>query len=271
MELSGIGLAGCGRMGQPMLAALRDAGFDAVGFDVRAPQSYGEFAAAMSDDVARFAAHLKILISVVRDIEQTEALLFDTQALAAAAPGLRSIIICSTLSPRYLQTLKGRLPSHINLVDAPMSGASIAARERRLSFMMGGEEADLTALRPLFEAMGTSFHTMGPFAAGMTAKVLNNLLAVSSTAMTRLVLDWADELGLDEKSLLALIDKSSGRNWFASGFEDIEFARDGHAPDNTIGILEKDISSALDAAPRGADSALPNAVIEALRKLKPRL
>ena len=257
-------------MGEPMLAALRDAGFDAIGFDVRAPQSYGEFADAITDDVPRFAEHLKILISVVRDIEQTEALLFETQALAAGAPGLRSIIICSTLSPRYLQGLKGRLPSQITLVDAPMSGATIAARERRLSFMMGGEEADLTALRPLFEAMGTSFHTMGPFAAGMTAKVLNNLLAASSTAMTRLVMDWAVDLGLDERSLLALIDKSSGQNWFASGFDGIEFARDGYAHDNTIGILEKDIRSALDAVPQGTDNTLPNAVITALRKLKPR-
>lgn len=133
-----------------------------------------------------------------------------------------------------------------------MSGAQIAAQQARLSFMLGGgEEADLDAAQPLFDAMGPHFHRMGGFGAGMQAKVLNNLLATASTAMTRLVPDWADQAGLDEDKLLSLIHTSSGQNCFASGFNDIEFARDGILADNTIGILVKDVASALDAAPTG--------------------
>lgn len=267
---SKIGLAGCGRMGEPMLAALRKAEFDALGFDIRSPQSYGHFAPAMTDDPHHFADHTEILVSVVRNIDQTDALLFSDQALVKTAKNLNTIIIASTLSPTYVRALRGQVPAHINLVDAPMSGAAIAAQENRLSFMLGGGEADLQLLMPLFEAMGTSFHKMGSFGAGMSAKVLNNLLAASSTAMTRLVLDWADKLDLDERSLLQLIDKSSGQNWFASAFDTIEFAREGYAPDNTIEILEKDVFSALDAAPHGVDTALPKAVIAAIRKLAPR-
>ncbi len=257
-------------MGEPMLAALRGAGFDALGFDIRAPQSYGDFAQAVTNDVRQFASHLEILIVVVRDIQQTDAVLFDVQALVETAEHLHTIIIASTLSPRYVRALRARVPAHITLVDAPMSGAAIAAQEKRLSFMLGGRETDLQPLMPLFEAMGTSFHTMGDFGAGMTAKVLNNLLAASSTVMTRLVLDWADRLDLDQQSLLQLIDNSSGQNWFASNFTDIEFARDGWSQDNTIGILEKDVMSALDTAPQGVDTALPDAVKEAIRKLRPR-
>ncbi|MFY9211101.1 MAG: NAD-binding protein [Aestuariivita sp.] len=104
----------------------------------------------------------------------------------------------------------------------------------------------------------------------MQAKVLNNLLAASSTAMTRLVLDWAEAAGLDEDALLALIHTSSGQNWFASNFNDIEFARDGYAQDNTIGILVKDVESALDAAPNGADLDLPRLIQSAIRNLRLR-
>lgn len=267
---SKIGLAGCGRMGEPMLAALRGSGYDALGFDIRSPQSYGDFAPAVTDDARHFANHAEILISVVRDINQTEALLFSDQSLVESAKNLNTIIIASTLSPRYVRALRSQVPAHIKLVDAPMSGAAIAAQEKRLSFMLGGSDVDLQPLMPLFEAMGTSFHKMGGFGAGMTAKVLNNLLAASSTAMTRLVLDWADKLDLDEQSLLQLIDKSSGQNWFASAIDNIEFARAGYAQDNTIGILEKDVLSALDAAPRGTDTGLPEAVIAAIQKLQPR-
>ena len=118
--------------------------------------------------------------------------------------------------------------------------------------------------------MGTHFHKLGPYGSGMQAKVLNNLLAASSTAMTRLVLDWAEAAGLDEDALLALIHTSSGQNWFASNFNDIEFARDGYAQDNTIGILVKDVESALDAAPNGADLDLPRLIQSAIRNLRLR-
>ena len=261
---SRTGVAGCGRMGAPMLNALRAAGLPARGYDVAQMDS-----PHITDDIAVFSEDLDTLITVVRDIEQTEAVLFGEQNFAAI-PSLIRIIICSTLSPKYVKSLRARVPSHIALIDAPMSGAQIAAEEARLSFMLGGDASEIDSALPLFHAMGKHFHRMGDYGAGMQAKVLNNLLAASNTAMTRLVLDWADEADLDISALLDLIHTSSGQNWFASGFNSIEFSRDGHAPDNTIAILVKDIASALDAAPEGADTSLPETVQRMIAELKPR-
>lgn len=64
-----------------------------------------------------------------------------------------------------------------------------------------------------FDAMGAHFHRMGSFGMAMSAKVLNNMLADSNTAMTRLVLNWADQQGINAKRLLDLINTSSGQNW----------------------------------------------------------
>ncbi len=267
MASRGIGIAGCGRMGAGMLGALRRAGMEARGFDVRPPAEFGALAPHVTDDPDAFSDGLETLITVVRDQPQTEDVLFGAQNFTAH-PGLRRFIICSTLSPRYVRALSDRLPDR-TLIDAPMSGAQVAADEARLSFMLGGQSADLDAAQPLFAAMGAHFHRMGEFGAGMQAKVLNNLLAASHTAMTRLALDWAQRAGLDQTALLNLIHTSSGQNWFASGFDQIEFARDGHAPDNTIAILVKDVESALDAAPDGSDTALPRAVQNAIRALRP--
>jgi 3-hydroxyisobutyrate dehydrogenase-like beta-hydroxyacid dehydrogenase len=264
-----IGVAGCGRMGAPMLAALRAGGLEARGFDIRPPAEFGALTPVMTDEPSAFAADLSVLFTVVRDIEQTEDVLFGAQGFANA-PLLTHIVVCSTLSPNYVIALRDRIADHVALVDAPMSGAQIAAQEARLSFMLGGDAADLRALDPAFQAMGAHFHHMGPFGAGMQAKVLNNLLAAGSTAMTRLVLDWADHAGLDETALLNLIATSSGQNWFASGFDTIEFARDGYSDDNTIGILVKDVNSALDSAPKGADTVLPETVRDLIHGLKPR-
>ncbi|TMV07703.1 NAD(P)-dependent oxidoreductase [Ruegeria sediminis] len=263
-----IGVAGCGRMGAPMLAALRRAGFDAKGFDIRPSDEFDDLSPFVTNDAQVFVGGLQTLITVVRDIPQTEDVLFGAQGFARSET-MQRVILCSTLSPRYVLALRDRVPGHIKLIDAPMSGAQIAAQEARLSFMLGGQDSDLDLAQPLFDAMGTHFHRMGGFGTGMQAKVLNNLLAASNTAMTRLVLDWAKAAGLDQRRLLALIHTSSGQNWFASGFDQIEFTRDGYGDDNTIGILVKDVESALDAAPHGADIDLPLAVQRVIRDLKP--
>lgn len=252
-----------------MLEALVRSGVEARGFDIRPSAEYGETAPLMTDDAGAFSEGLRTLLTVVRDTAQTDEVLFGSQYLVGRAGSLETVIVCSTLSPRYVLALRERVPAHIALVDAPMSGAAVAAREARLSFMLGGEDEDLERLQPIFDAMGRHFHRMGPYGAGMAAKVLNNLLAASSTAMTRLVLDWAERWRIDEDRMLSVIETSSGQNWFASGFDDIEFARDGHEPDNTIAILVKDIESALDGVPDDAEPALPRAVQSYLRSLLP--
>ncbi|SHG87324.1 3-hydroxyisobutyrate dehydrogenase [Cognatiyoonia sediminum] len=258
-----MGVAGCGRMGKPMLAALRSAGFDAHGFDVRNIEGVETKADA-------FAQNLAILVTVVRDELETDQVLFTDQNFTAQATDLETIIISSTLSPTYVKSLRDRVPTHIAMIDAPMSGAQIRAENATLSFMLGGDVNTLDRLQPLFNAMGRDFHRMGDYSSAMTAKVLNNLLAASSTAMTRLVLDWADANDVDEAKLLDLIHTSSGQNWLASGFNEIEFARDGYEPDNTIGILVKDIAAALDIAPEGASTALPELIQLTIRGLNPR-
>ncbi|MEJ8563074.1 NAD(P)-binding domain-containing protein [Yoonia sp. GPGPB17] len=254
-----VGVAGCGRMGMGMLRKLQQAGFDARGFDVRP-------LGGVTLDLSEFVDGLTTLITVVRDTAETDALLFDDQAVVARADSLERIIISSTLSPKYVKALRARIPDHITLIDAPMSGGQVKADAGSLTFMTGGP-ADQIA--PLLKAMGDHVHHMGAFGAGMTAKVLNNLLAASNTAMTRLVLDWADAEGVDEGRLLALIKTASGQNWLASGFDEIEFARDGYTPENTIGILEKDVAAALDIAPDD-NITLPLAVQTSIRNLPPR-
>lgn len=252
-----IGVAGCGRMGAGMLANLRKAGINTRGFDIRNIPNVG-------NDIDAFCDGLTTLITVVRDASETDALLFNDQAIVARAPHLETLVISSTLSPGYVKALRARISDEVTLIDAPMSGAQIKADAGTLTFMTGG---DAYKIMPLLQAMGQDIHHMGAYGAGMTAKVLNNLLAASNTAMTRLVLEWADATGVEEEKLLQLIHTASGQNWFASGYNEIEFARDGYAPDNTIGILVKDVEAALDL---GRDTTLPKAVQQVIYNLKPR-
>ncbi|MEM9640499.1 MAG: NAD(P)-binding domain-containing protein [Pseudomonadota bacterium] len=259
-----IGVIGCGQMGRPMAEALLSAGFDVVGHDIRPATEFDSFAAHMARDLS----DRDTLISVVRDIPQT------TEALVKSglvhSQNLRHLVISSTVSPRYLGDLAKRVSPNVSVIDAPMSGAPIAAQERRLSFMLGGDTAVLDRLEPVFAAMGTSLHRLGPLGSGMTAKVLNNMIAASSVVATRLALDWGAQLGANPEVLRQVFHTSSGQTWFGSHFHQIAFAEEGYDPANTMGILRKDVESLLDAlSSNDAEPAYPHALITAICGLTP--
>ncbi|MEO1291557.1 MAG: NAD(P)-binding domain-containing protein [Pseudomonadota bacterium] len=268
MNGQAIGVAGCGRMGLPMAQALSRAGFEVWGFDIRPPSDFGDFAPRMIEDPAVFAARCPTVITVVRDVPQTEALLFDEQAiLQRDGTAIETLIISSTVSTVSLNALRARVPETIAMIDAPMSGAQIAAEEARLSFMLGGAAADLDRCQPLFEAMGAKLHRMGGFGAGMTAKVLNNYVAATSTVAVRRVLGWAAGHGVERERMLSLMHDSSGQTWFGSGFDQIEFAKHGYAPDNSIGLLEKDVKAAIHTVGEAEDDPFHAALLDRLAGL----
>jgi 3-hydroxyisobutyrate dehydrogenase-like beta-hydroxyacid dehydrogenase len=262
-----VGVAGCGEMGLPMAKRLREAGFATTGFDVR--PIAGDFAASMVKDPVAFAAGCEVLITVVRDEAQTLDVLLDKQALLKQPSSPKTVIVSSTLSPRFIRDLRAKIAPEIQLIDAPMSGAPFSAQNGTLTFMVGGEQAAVAPVKPLFYAMGIDVHHLGDLGSGMTAKVLNNLVAASSVAATRRALLAADALGLSREKLLAVMASSSGQNWFASNLNRVSWAAEHYSPDNTMGILEKDVSAMIDGTARAGlgEPHLEKAVIAAIRAL----
>jgi 3-hydroxyisobutyrate dehydrogenase len=266
-----VGVAGCGSMGLPMAQALQDAGYAVWGLDVRPASEFGSFQSRMLD-AGEFARRVQVVISVVRDVAQSLELCFDRQALFTRAQYPKTLVVSSTLSPRFIPELQSRLPADVSLIDAPMSGAPHAARLRKLSFMLGGPDDALDRLMPLFEAMGRHVFRLGPLGAGMTAKVLNNYVASASVVAVRRAYARALELGADLEALRSVMKASSGSTWFGDHFDEIDWAREGFDADNTIGILEKDIRSGLDAlcaAGRAGPDGFDAALLAAIRAMEP--
>ncbi|MEO0344529.1 MAG: NAD(P)-binding domain-containing protein [Pseudomonadota bacterium] len=262
-----IGIAGCGRMGAPMLENLNRSGFQAIGYDIRPAADFAGLNAVVTQDKSAFAIDCEVLMIVVRDDTQTEEVLFSSQGFSRA-PNLEAIIICSTLPADYVDDLRARIPANISLIDAPMSGATVSAKNASLSFMLGGSDEAIGRYRSIFEALGQQLFHCGAFGQGMRVKLLNNLIATSSVAMTRLVHDWAAEMNLDWDALRDVLDASSGQNWFANGFDEIEFARAGYAERNSLGILRKDVEAALASLPEDERTVLPKTLIDVIKGLK---
>ena len=152
---SRITVAGCGAMGLPMAVALRAAGFDAYGFDIRPITEFPDFSDYMLPTLDGLRTDDTLLV-VVRNQHQINDICFNENAVFKKNNYPHTLIISSTVSPRYIQELQQKLPADVDLIDAPMSGAPIAARECNLSFMIGGSETSVTTLMPAFNSMGTS-------------------------------------------------------------------------------------------------------------------
>lgn len=267
-----IGVAGCGAMGLPMAENLVQGGFDAWGYDVRSINEFGSFHDRMIMDATTFTSKIDILISVVRDIKQTDDLLFNDQAIMTRDGHPKLVVLSSTLSPRYVVEIEKRLAGQATVVDAPMSGAPYRAREGTLTFMVGGDASSFASLHPLFEVIGNDVHHMGPTGAGAATKVSNNLCAAAGVVAVRRALAASKEYGISQADMLAVMRSSSGSTWYGDNLDKIDWADEGYEPTNTMGILEKDVSSFVDAL-GGTDSMVAgpfeDAILDGIRRMDP--
>jgi 3-hydroxyisobutyrate dehydrogenase len=138
--------------------------------------------------------------------------------------------------------------------------------------MVGGSKSSIKHLMPVFQAMGKKIFIAGKTGAGMTLKVLNNYVTANSVAAVRRVYEMASVLGVDQGQLRQVMAASSGSTWFGDQFDQIVWSRDGYDVSNTIGILEKDVLSAMDALTgqsSPSNAGLDEAVLAALRALIP--
>lgn len=267
-----IGVAGCGAMGLPMAENLLAAGFDAWGFDVRSVDASDNLKNRMITDPSAFASKVETVISVVRDIPETEALLFEDQAVMRSADHPKTLVLSSTLSPRYVRDVASRVPDDVTVIDAPMSGAPYRARDGSLTFMVGGDADAVQLLMQAFEAMGEQVHHLGPVGAGAACKVANNLCAAAGVVAVRRALKAASAYGIEAGKLLDVMRTSSGATWYGDNLQKIDWAGEGYGPANTMGILEKDVKSFMDALDGIDDMTtgpFEEAIVAEIRRMEP--
>ena len=265
-----IGIAGCGEMGLPMLEVLIKNNISVLGFDKRKKIEFPSIDKEFVEGKREFFKRTKIVFSVVRDEKETLDLTEGEEGIFKSDEK-KFFLICSTLSPRFIQDLRSRAPKNIVLIDTPMSGASTGARGASLTFMVGSTKEEFEFISPLLKVLGENIFHIGDFGTGMSVKVLNNFVTSATVAAVRQVLSQAPSLNLKPDKLLEIMNCSSGQTWFGSNFEKIEWASKGHSANNTIGILEKDVEAYQDAlqiiSADRQNSEFQKATLSTLRKL----
>ena len=240
-----IGIAGCGTMGLPMLEVLLKNKVKAIGYDVRPQKDFLSLKENFVSSKRIFFENTDVIFSIVRDINQTLELCEGTDGLFNLNSP-KTLIICSTLSPAFLNDFIKKAPENIDVIEAPMSGAPIRAKEASLTFMVGSTKNQFKTISPILNILGKTIHHIGKFGSGMSVKVLNNFVASCSVVAVRHVLSEAKNLNISTDQLLEILNCSSGKTWFSENLHSIDWSKESYKKENTIGILEKDVNSYLD-------------------------
>ena len=241
----GVGVAGCGTMGLPMLEVLLKNNINAYGYDIKPEAFFPTVNNNFIKSKKEFFAKSDVIFSVVRDINQTLELCEGQDGLFKTNIS-KTLVICSTLSPAFLKEFFNKKPPNIKMIEAPMSGAPMKAKDATLTFMVGASSNDFENILPILNILGEKIHHIGEFGSGMSVKVLNNFVASCSVLAVRHVLSEAKNLNISSEQLLNILNCSSGKNWFSDNLNKIDWAKESYNNDNTIAILEKDVKSFID-------------------------
>jgi len=197
-----VAFIGLGTMGEPMAANLAREGFAVQSFDLKGNGSCKSIREAVRGAEA--------VITMLPDGEAVRAAVLD--ALPAISPGA-VVVDMSSSDPLGTRALGVVLRSNdISLVDAPVSGAVVGARDATLAIMVGGEKPDFERVKPLLDALGKSIFHVGPLGAGHAVKALNNYLGAAGTLAGFEALLIARAFGLEPEPMLKAINASTGRN-----------------------------------------------------------
>lgn len=263
--MNGIGIAGSGRIARSFAARLVAAGLKIRTFGVATPDGAADRSVRAAQ---RFVSGLETMVLVPADIAETEALLFEDQGFARNPKSLTTIVLVAMLSPRYVRALRGRIDRRIVLIDAPAIGTARTADAGRLTLFLGGPQDRIAALRPLFDIISKKTVRMGGFGSAMAAKVMNDFLSATTTAVTRIALDWAEAQGIDEARIVELAGR--GGDGLDRPEDAPTYCPIGQQTEDSITLLIHEVEQAFDTALAGAHLTPPRAYEDVMRSMKAR-
>jgi 3-hydroxyisobutyrate dehydrogenase len=261
-----VGFVGLGTMGGAMAANAARAGFEVSAWN-RTPGRAGELeelGVAILASPKAVAAASDIVITIVSDTPDVEAVLFGVDGVAAGAKPGSLVVDMSTISPSGTRDFAARLAANgVAMLDGPVSGGSEGARKGTLSIFIGGDAADLERARPVLQSLGTTITHCGPIGSGQAVKAVNQVILAGTYLGVAEGIVLAKKAGLDIDQTIAALSGGAAQSWVLTN-------RSGRMKDNDyplgfkVALHRKDLGIALSMA-RELGASLPvSALCEAI-------
>ena len=207
-----IGVIGLGNIGRGIATNLVADGNDVVVHDVDTAAMAAIEGATAAPDVAAVAraAEVTLLSLPTPDVVAAVAAAW----AGAAAPGA-VLVDLSTNSPVVVRELgEGLAASGHHLVEAPLTGGAIGAEKRMLVFMVGGDDEPVARVLPVLEPLGRATFHVGPLGLGNTMKLLNSLIAFTTTWVSLEGLAMATKAGIALPKAVEILRTAGASNFY---------------------------------------------------------
>ncbi len=246
-----VGVIGLGAMGAGIAASLRRAGNCVHAYDVRpgAASAFAEQGGVACATLADMAAACDVVVSVVVNAQQTEAVLFGDGGMASSLRPGSVFVMCSTVDPNWSAALETRLGAlGLHYLDAPISGGAAKAAAGQMTMMTAGSAAAYAACAGVLESMAGKVYRLGSSAgAGSKVKIINQLLAGVHIAAAAEAMALGLREGVDAGALYDVITHSAGNSWMFENRMAHVLAAD-YTPLSAVDIFVKDLGLVLDTA-----------------------
>ncbi|HCY84293.1 MAG TPA: oxidoreductase [Desulfobacteraceae bacterium] len=211
-----IGFIGLGVMGHSMAGHLLDKGYE-MRLYTRTKAKADDLVAkgaVWCDTVAELAAASDIVITIVgypADVEQVY--LGGAGIFENSAPGTMAIDM-TTSDPGLAERLwAAGSEKGIQVLDAPVSGGDLGARNATLSIMVGGDKEAFDRALPVLEVMGKNIVYQGKAGSGQHTKMANQIAIAAGMVAVCESLAYAKRSGLDPETVLASIGQGAAGSW----------------------------------------------------------
>ena len=246
-----IGFIGLGAMGAGMASRLLARGHSVTACDARpeARDPWVGLGGRWADTPAEAARGAGALVLMVVNSEQVEEVLFGAGGALSTLPAGSVVIVHSTVPAAFIRELGARLAKAGHpMLDAPVSGGVVAARNGTLSVMASGGKAAFAAAEPVLSAVAAKvFRIGGEPGMGSVVKTVNQLLAGAHIALAAEAIAFGARAGVDTQVLFDVISGSAGNSWMFTNR--VPHMLDGdYRPLSAVNIFVKDLGIVLDSA-----------------------
>lgn len=211
-----VGFIGLGVMGRSMAGHVLHAGYDLTVFNrtkARADDLVRE-SATWADSPAAVADRCDVVLAIVGMPADVREVFLGPQGLIPAARAGQIFVDMTTSEPSLaVEIAEAAAKKGAAVLDAPVSGGDIGAKNATLSIMAGGDKAALDAVTPVLQCLGkTIVHQGGP-GAGQHTKVVNQILIAAALGGVCESLLYARRAGLNCQTVLQSVGGGAAASW----------------------------------------------------------
>lgn len=247
---STIGIIGTGVMGKSMARNLEKSEYP-INVFTRTKEKARELlenGAVWKESVAELARASDVIITMVGYPSDVESVYLGKDSIIENAKEGTYVIDMTTSKPTLaIEIARKAKERHIHVMDAPVSGGDVGAKNGTLAIMVGGNHEIFNEVMPLFKIMGENIILQGDAGAGQHTKMVNQIAIATNMIGVCEAIVYAKKAGLNPSRVLDSVSTGAAGSFSLSKLAPRMLVGD-YEPGFYVKHFIKDMTIALDSA-----------------------